>query len=279
MIVAAFFIALVLCTAATNKKNNAQATDKNLEFERSDALLIFACMLSSLAIQAVLPAILPQYDDVKLPIAGGLLLAYSCIMVLVNMHREHKIQREHDQILKVYQSMADILGNVQAEDVDFAKIPFSFEEDAKTGSINKIIIDTTKPGLKINDNSIIYAQYSLNKYFPDLQWVSEHDAPNRQLVYEGLPKPPGIAHWPWSDYRPSGWIPLGLAGGPKEICWNLADEKKMGMSSYVDEDGHQVDTLKLPSAPQCMTLGSTGGGKAIALDQIVYVQKGGVGHA
>lgn len=273
MIIGVFFLALVVCTFLTNKKNDAQATDAVLEFERSDSLMIFGCFVSSVFVQFVVLPLVPFMRDNILAVSGVFGLLYACIMVLVNVHRERKIQRDHEQILRVYQSLADIFGNVQPEDVDFANVPFAFEEDKKLDTINKIIIDTTKPGLKINDNTIIYAQYSLNKYFPDLQWISEHDAPNRQLIYTGLAKPPSIAHWPWSDYRAPGWIPIGLGGGPKEICWNMADEKDPGHSSYLDENGNVCQTMKMPSAPQCLTVGSTGGGKAIWVGQVVELLK------
>ena len=128
--------------------------------------------------------------------------------MLFRSNREHKIKQKHEQILKVFQSLVDIFGNIPAEDIDFSNVPFKFKDDAKLHTINEIVIDTAVPGLKINDNSIIYAQYSLNKYFPELQWTSEHDAPNRQLIYRGLPKPPSLAKWVGSDYKPSGWSVL-----------------------------------------------------------------------
>ena len=270
MIVGLFFLALVITVAGTNKKNDAGASESSLEFERSDALIVFGCFVSSVVFQVFLPKV-PLLSG-RMPLVALILGGfYLCLLIIVNMNREKKIQREHEQILKVFQSLVDIFGQVLPEDVDFSAIPFKFEEDPKVHVINQIVVDTSVPGLKINDNSIIYAQYSLNKYFPEFQWTSEHDAPNRQLIYKGLPKPPKLAKWVGSDYRPSGWIPVGLAGGNAEICLNIADQKDPGFSMYIDEDGRQAETLKMPSAPQTMVLGSTGGGKAVWLGQIVEV--------
>jgi hypothetical protein len=270
MIVALFVLALLLTVTITNKKNEAAPTDNTLEFGRSDSLVIFLCFVSSILFQILLPKI-PLFQGRMLLVSLVVGAVYLMVLIIVNNNREKKIQHEHDQIIKLYQSMADIFGAVGVEDIDFANTPFKFEEDRKIHVVNSIVIDTSVPGLKINDNSIIYTQYSLNKYFPELQWTSEHDAPNRQLIYKGLPKPPSIANFPGSDYRPAGWIPLGLGGGNVEICWNLADQKEMGFSSYISEDGEHAETLRLPSAPQCLTLGSTGGGKAIWVDQMVDV--------
>ena len=261
MIIAIFVLVLIATVSITNKKNEAAPTDEMLEFERSDSMIIFVCMLSSIALQFVLPHLLSRSHML---IATGIIASiYMCILIIVNMNREHKIKQKHEQILKVFQSLVDIFGNIPAEDIDFSNVPFKFKDDAKLYTINEIVIDTAVPGLKINDNSIIYAQYSLNKYFPELQWTSEHDAPNRQLIYRGLPKPPSLAKWVGSDYRPSGWIPVGLAGGNAEVCLNIADQKDPGQSRYINDDGLQATTLKMPSAPQVMCLGSTGGGLSL----------------
>ena len=266
MIVASFILSLILTVSITN---DAAATDEVLEFEKSDSMIIFGCLISSIIFQFILPKI-PIIQQHKFVVAAVFFGVYLCTLIIVNINREHKIQQKHEQIQKVFQSLIDIFGAIQPEDIDFGNVPFKFDEDPKLHVINSIIIDTTVPGLKINDNSIIYAQYSLNKYFPEFQWTGNHDAPHRQLIYKGLPKPPKLAKWMGSDYRPSGWIPVGLAGGNKEVCLNIADQKDYGMSSYVNEDGVEAGTLEMPSAPQVMVLGSTGGGKSIFIDQEIF---------
>lgn len=269
MIVLAFFVILTLSVIITNKKNEAQPSDEMLEFSPQDSLIILICMASSFILNYLAKTFFLSFYWVITLIASGV---FVMILMIVNVNRENIIKRKHDQIIKTFQALTDILGNVNVENIDFTNIPFTLEEDPKTGNVCKITLDTSIPGLKVNDNSITLAQYSINKFFPDSQWTSDVDYPNRTLTFIGLPKPPDIAKWKGSDYRPTGWIPLGLSG-QGEVGWNIANPKSgdMGVSMYIDDDGHSPEYVDMPSAPQCLTLGSTGGGKSIYVDQFVEI--------
>ena len=254
MIVLAFFVILTLSVIITNKKNEAQPSDEMLEFSPQDSLIILICMASSFILNYLAKTFFLSFYWVITLIASGV---FVMILMIVNVNRENIIKRKHDQIIKTFQALTDILGNVNVENIDFTNIPFTLEEDQKTGNVCKITLDTSIPGIKANDNSITLAQYSINKFFPDSQWTSEVDYPNRNLTVIGLPKPPDIAKWKGSDYRPTGWIPLGLSG-QGEVGWNIANPKSrdMGVSMYIDDDGHSPEYVDMPSAPQCLTLGS-----------------------
>lgn len=268
MIIIVFLVILLITVTLTNKKNEAAATDQNLEFEQKDSLLIFAMLILSIILHNILKNFFPKaYLIVTLVFS----LISMMTLVILNMNRERKIKHHHDQIVRVFQALTDVLGRIDESDIDFSEIPFQIEEEPKSGLINKITIDTSNPHGKFNDNTIMLAQYSINKYFPDFQWLSQQKFQDRELIFTGLPKPPAIAKFPGSDYRPTGWIPLGLSG-QGEIGWNLADPKEMGISSYINEDGTTVQHVKTPSAPQCLVLGSTGGGKSIYRDQYVTIK-------
>lgn len=271
MIIVAFFLILILTVQMTNKKNEAEPTDEMLTFERKDSLIIFGCLLFSIFLNWFSHKFFENIYFIILGISSGVFLM---ILIIVNINREAKIKRKHDQIIKVFQALTDVLGGVDIESINFSQVPFELEEDDKTGDINKIIIDTSISGGKFNENTIISTQYNINKFFPDSQWTSIMDYPKRLLTFKGLPKPPSIAKYPGSDYRPTGWIPLGLSGAG-EVGWNIADPKGpiMGHSSYINDEGKIPDAVDMPSAPQCLTLGSTGGGKSIFVDQIVDIQK------
>lgn len=271
MIVFSFFIILALTLQITNKKNGASPSDEILEFERKDSLIILICLISSFLIDHIAKNFFKNIYTIILFISSGIFLM---VLIIVNINRETLIKKKHDQIVKVFQALADILGRINESDIDFNDVPFILEEDPKTGNVNKIVIDTSVPGGKFNENTIILAQYSINKFFPDLQWTSIIDYPKRELTFKGLPKPPDIAKYPGSDYRPTGWIPLGLSGAG-EVGWNIADPSKedMGVSSYVNEEGKNPKYVNMPSAPQCLTLGSTGGGKSIWSEQKIQIKK------
>lgn len=267
-----FLFILALTTYATNVKNGAgkKANEEILEFKRSDSLIILGCMLATIPLDWLIKTFFNDFYLVGSLVSAGFLLM---ILIIVNIHRETLIKRKHDQIVNAFQALADVFGRVNIEDIDFNDVPFALEEDPKTGNINKITIDMSIPGGRFNENTITLAQYSVNKFFPELQWTSIVDHPKRELTFKGLPKPPDIAKYPGSDYRPTGWIPLGLSGAG-EVGWNIADPKKdqMGTSSYIDDEGHVPNAVDMPSAPQCLTLGSTGGGKSIWVGQKVQVK-------
>lgn len=272
MFVFMFLAVLAGVTMSFNRKNNEKNTAVALQWERNDAIALFVCFMSSVAAQWLWPYAVGLFDlrarKLELPVFVGLGLVYALMVTLVNLNRERGIQRRHDKILKVYQSLSDIFGQVDPQDVDFDSLPFKLEEDPK-GLISMITIDTTIPGLKINDNSITYAQYALNKWFPELQWISDYDPPGGKLTYRGDPKPPSLALWPGSDYRPATLIPLGLATETEEVLWDIAGTKKIGESSYVNSDGVRAEMHAMSSAPQGMVLGSP-----LSLDTLVPTPHG-----
>lgn len=263
-----FLIALLLTIQIINVKNGAKGTDESLQFTRADSMVIFFSLVSAFLIDIFCEKYL---SSIYIYIVLAATAIYFLLFIIVNINREKNIKNKHEQIYKVYQSCADILGRKDIEDIDYDNIPFSIEEDEKTGCISTIKFDTSIPGGKFNDNTIILAQYSINKFFPEFQWTSIVDYPKREVTFKGLPKPPDIAMFPGSDYRPTGWIPLGLTG-KGEIGWNLSGPKDVGHSSFVNEEGKMAETVEMPSAPQCLTLGSTGGGKSIWVDQIVEIK-------
>ncbi|MBQ2174240.1 MAG: hypothetical protein II453_03900, partial [Alphaproteobacteria bacterium] len=64
------------------------------------------------------------------------------------------------------------------------------------------------------------------------------------------------------------FIPIGLSG-MGEVGWVINSYKNPGKSNYVYEDGKSANTVDSPSAPQALVVGSTGGGKAIYVEQEV----------
>lgn len=269
MLTLSFIIILLITIQITNIKKSTKANEDILEFARVDSLIIFSCFMSTFLINFIINKVFVNYYWRSILIIS---FFYLMILLIVNNNREILIKNKQDQIIKVYQSLADIIGKIEIENIDFVNTPFQFEEDHDLSVVNKIVLDTSLQGGRFNDNTITLAQYSINKFFPELQWISAVDFPKRELVFKGLQKPPDIAKYPGSDYRPTSFIPLGLSG-EGEVCWNVGDPKDVGMSSYVLDNGEVAKTVKMPSAPQCLTLGSTGGGKAIWVNQKVEIMK------
>ena len=264
MVIIVFLLILLITINITNKKNEAKASDEVLEFEFKDSVAIFVLFIVSILINKSIK--LFSLQKYSLYILGFSALFFSCCLIIINTNREKMIKRKHDQIINVYQALSDILGKAE---IVFENMPFTIEEDKKLKKINKITIDTSNQNIRANENTITLATYSMNKFFPDYEWMSKQNHQQRELQFIGLPKPPKIAKYPGSDYRPTGWIPLGVSG-LGEVGWNLANPKDLGISSFIGEDGNIAGTVEMPSAPQALCVGSTGGGKAVWVEQEIF---------
>lgn len=294
MLTLAFLIALVATTVMINKKNNDNSQE-SLVFEKQDSLIIFGIFLFSILFDTVINKVI---NLPVVPIFIGGVAVYFLIFIVLNARREVIIKNRQDQIIKIYEALKDIFGSVDREDIDFGDIPFTFEIDKATKTVNYIKIDTSQDGIKSDENSITYAQYTINKFFTDFQWINTFSMQERELVFKGLPRPPRIAMWPGTDYRPADWIPLGVSG-MGEVGWNLGNPKDLGHSSYVNQfpmgdsleksqnanhkpkDGFKLPngswiagTVESPSAPQAMCVGTSGGGKSVMINQCIIIKDG-----
>ena len=258
-----FLIALLATIQITNIKNGSKGTEDNLVFTKADSLWIIAAFIVAFVVDKF------SYHPKYLLFVGGFTVLCFMLFVILNAHREKTIKDRHEQILKIFDACTDIFGKKNPEEIEFDNVPFKMETEDKTGEINQIVFDMSADG-RFDDAHLTYCQYNLNKFFPSFQWTYIGDAPKREVTFKGLPKPPSVAMFPGSDYRPTGWIPLGLSGAG-EVGWNLSGPKDLGQSSYIMEDGKPAGSVKLPSAPQALAVGSTGGGKSIWLEQVVDV--------
>jgi Ca2+/Na+ antiporter len=265
MLIFGFLIVIFITVQVTNRRNDAKPTDEVLSFSRADSTIIFLLLVLAFVMQLVANMF---NDRINVAITVVFLLVSAAVLMVVNMNREKAIKRKHDQIVRVYQALYPILGQVDPADIDFESIPFEMKENTKMHALDEVVVDLSINGIKANENSITVGLYNMNKHFPDFQWINTADFPRQRLTYKGLPKPPNVAKFPGTDYRPAGWIPLGLSG-LGEVGWNISDPKDLGFSSYRTEDGKIPNGVDLPSAPQAITLGSTGGGKAIWEGQMV----------
>lgn len=204
------------------------------------------------------------------------LIAYSAItftgIIIANQLRLQDIKNRRDDIVEVYTTLDKIL-KTKPEDIDFNNTPFELvysKQDKKKIEAIEVVIDN--PAV-FNDGNLTDAVYRLNQYMNYFQWVQIVDFPGRKCTFKGKKKPPDYAGWNGSDLRPWNWIPLGI-GSNGEVAWNLgASKDAMGRSLFRYEDtGEIAGTTEISKAPQSLTLGSTGGGKAIQIDQIVRVK-------
>lgn len=255
-----------------NRKNNVQSDESVLDFTKNDYIIVFFVFLVALILNFISNALLkPKAIIVLLFIY---LVVSSFIFYMINLHRETEIKNKKNEVQKIFRALSVIYGEVDMEEIDMANLPFEFSYDDKTKIVNKIIVDTSVKGIKINENVITEAQYSINKFIPEFMWKNTWDEPNLTLTFEGQPKPPKIAFWPGSDYIDPAWIPLGVSGDGV-VGWNMGDikESNIGIQSFIYEDtGETPKTVITPSAPQGMVIGGTGSGKSVSCESVVEVK-------
>ena len=267
-----FIILLSLITSINN--NQKEITDDNeasYRFDKRSIIIIFSCLI----IGVLLDMFVKKYLKEQYFIILGIYSFVSLISLSVSNHfRIISIEKEREEIQQIFQIL-DSLVKIKGQEIDYNNIPFTIEYNkGNKNQVDKIIVTMENPE-KFTDNAITQAVYNFNKFLPYRQWVAEPDFPERVCLFIGNKLPPKIAYYPGSDLRPWNWIPLGL-GGNGELGWNLgAKEEDMGKSMYIYEDtGARADTVEVSKAPQCLTVGATGGGKAIWVDQIVDILDG-----
>lgn len=255
MYILIYLLSLGLVTYVTNKMNDVESNNEFLRWEKMDLLILGGLFLLGVILQCL---------DFLLPRIVLLAYLFVCVLLIffVNKNREKHIQEYKKQIEQIFEAMRKLIVD---KEINYNELPFSIERDK--GKINKITVLMREPD-KFNDGTLTNAVFSLKRYFPYYDWQFTTDFPKQEAIFEGQKLPPEKAMWPGSDLRDSSFIPLGL-GGSGEIGLNLGS-KKPGESMYVYEDGTRAGTTLLPSAPQILAVGATGGGKAIWVEQEMW---------
>lgn len=264
-----FIISLIASIWMINNKNGASGDGESMAFEFKDSLIILSFFILTFLLNFIFKNFMPK---IYVLAAFVSILPDMILVSIVNANRERKIRTKQQLVQEVYESLADILGRVDPDDIDYDEVPFEYNWNDEKNSIDEITIDT-RFDVKVNDNTITEATYSLNKQFPNYQWIGNENTQERELVFKGLPKPPDIAKYPGSDYHSFAYVPLGV-GGQGEVGWyKTKDSRGVGFSNYIGEDNQQIETLKVATSPQMMVGGVTGGGKAIWIEQQVQIKK------
>jgi len=273
MFTLAFIILLSIVTVVNNKqKEISDDNEASFKFDDTSIAIISSCLGVGIILDISVKKYLKEYYFI---IFGGYMFISLILLSIANYLRITSIEKEREEIEQIFQIL-DSLIKTRGVDIDFNNIPFTVEYNkGNKKQIDKIIVTMENPE-RFTDNAITQAVYNLNKFLPYRQWVSEPDFPERVCTFIGNKLPPALANYPGSDLRPWNWIPLGL-GGNGELGWNLgAKEEDMGKSMYVYSDtGLSADTVEVSKAPQCLTVGATGGGKSVWVNQIVDILDNG----
>lgn len=274
MFIFVFFLVVAIAQFATNKiLNISDGNSVGYEYSKRDALILVGILGLGVLLQ-FLPLKGHKIYWVLLGIyAFGILIT----MVVLATIKKVVVTKQREELLAVFGVLEPVISNDskvknketgEYELKDINNPPFKLGYEGT--KINRITI-------KINPNTFkeqvaVNLCLSLNKYLPNYEWVNEFDFAARECSFVGTPLPPHIAKYKGSWLRPPEFIPIGLSG-LGEVSWNLNSIKNEGRSNYIYEDGKIAKTVDTPSAPQALCVGSTGGGKAIYVEQDVEIQE------
>lgn len=261
------FIVVLCATILINNKVKSISSDNNesYEFDKTSIIVISSLFLLGILLNFIMKNFQDHYFLV-LAIYSGASLAG---IMIANQLKMQRIEKRREDIDEIYDILDKIL-RTNPEDIDYNNVPFEIEYDKEDSSrIASVTLEISNPD-RFNDANLTDAIYRMNEYLNYFQWLREVDFPKRKCKFIGQKKPPTMAPFPGSDLRAWNWIPLGV-GSNGEIAWNLgANDEDLGSSLFRFPDtGELAGTTDIAKAPQCLTLGSTGGGKAISIDEKV----------
>lgn len=264
-----FVLVVSLSLYIANKKMNTSESEIN---NIKDSLIYLSIFAASLTIDLVTSKL-----DINIPfiVYLAVMIAEIITCIVLNAKRENEIKKKHDLIKQVIRCLAPVRKNSKIdEDIDKhledEDLGFQLKYDTN-GELDGIECEMEDP-TRWTDDIITKIVFNLNKFIPTKQWVSHPDHPKLLCKFEGTKLPPKIAKYPGSFLRPNNYIPLGV-NGVGELGWNLgAKSKEIGDSLFVYEDGTSAKTIIPAKAPQALVGGSTGGGKAIYLEQEVEIK-------
>ena len=266
MFILAFVVLFATIQAASNKMLHISSENKvSYIYSKRNSLVITILALVGILLQVA-------SKKIKIPtkvfwiLVGIYAFSVLLTMVILSTIKKLVITKQREEMQSVFEVLEPVLP--KGTELNLDNPPFKLEYE--NSNINHITI-------AINPNTFKEAVatnlcLSLNKYLPNYEWLPEFDFAKRECHFVGAPLPPDIARYKGSWLRPAEVIPIGLSG-QGEVAWVINSVKDFGKSMYMYEDGKIAQTVDMPSAPQCLCVGSTGGGKAICSHQLIEIKE------
>lgn len=262
MFIFVFFIIIAIAQFATNKiLNISDDNSVGYSYSKRDSLIIAGFLLAGILFQ-ILPL---KGHKIFWVLLGMYAFAILLTMVILATFKKIIITKQREELQQVFDVLEPVLPKNTELDMNNPPFKLGYEKT----QINRITISINPNTFK--ETVATNLCLSLNKYLPNYEWVNEFDFAARECAFVGTPLPPGIAKYKGSWLRPTEFIPIGLSG-LGEVGWTINSIKNTGRSNYVYDDGKVAKTVDTPSAPQALCVGSTGGGKAIYINQMVELK-------
>ena len=242
--------------------------EENFNYSRQDSLLLIGLFIVAIILQAV--------NNLIINYAIWVMLTYLLVSVSITLTltalRKQRIEKTREEITQIYEILHNLVDK-KGKGVDFNNVPFTLEH--KYNTINKI--DVIVDPITFDDKYLPEYLNQLNNFLSTYTWNYELHLEERKISFVGYDKPPTVARWKGSWLRPTRFFSLGITG-KGEFGWlpDKVDKKRLGKSQFLDEMGNPLPAdMELPTAPQGLICGATGGGKSVAVQNIIY---GGIAH-
>lgn len=269
MYVLIYFLSVSLSQYISNLTMDVTTdNEENFNYSKQDSLLLIGLFIVAIILQAVNNLIINYAVWVMLTY---LLVSVSITLTLTTL-RKQRIEKTREEITQIYEILHNLVDK-KGKGVDFNNVPFTLEH--KYNTINKI--DVIVDPITFDDKYLPEYLNQLNNFLSTYTWNYELHLEERKISFVGYDKPPTVARWKGSWLRPTRFFSLGITG-KGEFGWlpDKVDKKRLGKSQFLDEMGNPLPAdMELPSAPQGLICGATGGGKSVAVQNIIY---GGIAH-
>ena len=255
--VSQFIVNKMLCISDENEDSYA--------YSKKDSLVLAILFLIGIVLQIISPRI-EILRTVYWWACGIYFMAAIIIMLIFMSVKKARIEKIHEEIKQVYEILQKMVDR-KNEGLDFNNVPFTLSY--KYGNINKIDVVVEPTSFDEKVLSVILQQ--LNNFLPTFTWSYELHLEERFMTFVGNDKPPTMARWPGSWLRPLHAFPMGISGNG-ELIWqpDSANKKRLGRSLFLDEKGNPVKAdMSLSKAPQGLCAGGTGGGKSVAIQNLI----------
>lgn len=269
MYVLIYFLAVSLSQYISNLTMNVTTdNEENFNYSTSDSLLLVGMLLVAVILQ-ILNSLFINY---AMWIMLGYLVTCMGITLTMTALRKQRIEKTREEITQIYEILHSLVDK-KGKGVDFNNVPFTLEH--KYNTINRI--DVTVDPVSFDDKYLPEYLNQLNNFLSTYTWNYELHLEERKVSFIGYDKPPTVARWKGNWLRPTRFFSLGITG-KGEFGWlpDKVDKKRLGKSQFLDEMGNPLPAdMELPTAPQGLVCGATGGGKSVAVQNIIY---GGIAH-
>lgn len=231
-------------------------------FNKKTSLVAFGLLALGIALQVT-----THFVKFDLSLLLWMVLGYSILtlitIVINNQIRLQEVKNNRENIFEISKIL-----NIKEENIDYDNP--GFEMTYIKGKLVNLVVDISNDPVAFSEKRAPSITDSLNNVFGYRLWSASPNMEKKICVFNSKDHPPRMAKFPGTDLRPWNWIPLGV-NGEGELAWNLSADGDLGRSLFKYENGKHAKTMQVAKGPQALCVGTTGGGKAIPVDEVVEI--------